>query len=182
MQNESSGPQVIRFGTFELDVRGGELRKRGVKIKLQDQPMRILEMLLASPGLLVTREELRSRLWPSDTTIDFDHSLNKAVNKLREALDDSAENPRFVETIPRRGYRMILPVGIAPPLRTSTAAATSVAVARLVVRENDPEVAQHATALTRNLVARLGQVRGYTGQMQVVAFEGDSARDATHLG
>src|SRR5215469_4389317 len=115
MQNESSGPQVIRFGTFELDVRGGELRKRGVKIKLQDQPMRILEMLLASPGLLVTREELRSRLWPSDTTIDFDHSLNKAVNKLREALDDSADAPRFIETVPKRGYRLLQSVTNAVP-------------------------------------------------------------------
>jgi DNA-binding winged helix-turn-helix (wHTH) protein len=107
MQNESSGPQIIRFSTFELDVRAGELRKQGVKIKLQEQPLRILEMLLAHPGQLVTREELRTRLWPSDTFVDFDHGLNKAINKLREALGDSAESPRFVETIPRRGYRMI---------------------------------------------------------------------------
>ena len=107
MQNESSGPQVIRFGTFELDVRAGELRKRGVKIGLQEQPLRILEMLLAHPGQLVTREELRSRLWPSDTFVDFDHGLNKAINKLREALGDSAESPRFVETLAKRGYRFI---------------------------------------------------------------------------
>src|SRR5436305_282500 len=111
--NESSSPQILRFSTFELDVRAGELRKQGVKIKLQEQPFRILEMLLAHPGQLVTREELRSRLWPSDTFVDFDHSLNKAINKLREALDDSAESPRFVETIPRRGYRMLAPLGKA---------------------------------------------------------------------
>ena len=113
MQNESSGSQIIRFGTFELDVRAGELRKRGAKIRLQEQPLRILEMLLAHPGQLVTREELRSRLWPSDTFVDFDHGLNKAINKLREALGDSAESPRFVETIPRRGYRMIATPGKA---------------------------------------------------------------------
>src|SRR5262245_29437076 len=107
MQNKPSGPQVVRFGTFELDVRAGELRRQGAKIRLQEQPLRILEMLLAHPGQLVTREELRNRLWPSHTFVDFDHGLNKAINKLREALDDSAESPRFVETIPRRGYRMI---------------------------------------------------------------------------
>ena len=105
MQSESSGPQVIRFSTFELDVRAGELRKQGVKIRLQDQPLRILEMLLAHPEQVVTREELRSKLWPSDTFVDFDHGLNKAINKLREALGDSAEAPRFIETVPKRGYR-----------------------------------------------------------------------------
>src|SRR5437773_9259354 len=93
MQKESSSSQIIRFGTFELDVRAGELRKQGVKIKLQEQPFRILEMLLAHPGELVTREELRSRLWLTDTFVDFDHSLNKAINKLREPLDDSSESP-----------------------------------------------------------------------------------------
>jgi len=105
MQDESSGPQVVRFGTFEFNVRAGELRRRGTKIRLQEQPLRILEMLLAHPGQLVTREELRTRLWQSDTFVDSDHGLNKAINKLREALDDSADSPRFVETIPKRGYR-----------------------------------------------------------------------------
>src|SRR5215831_15273534 len=105
MNNESSGSQIIKFGTFELDVRAGELRKQGAKIRLQEQPLRILELLLTHPGQLVTREELRSRLWPSHTFVDFDHGLNKAINKLREALDDSAESPRFVETVPKRGYR-----------------------------------------------------------------------------
>src|SRR5215831_16408300 len=114
MNNESSGSQIIKFGTFELDVRAGELRKQGAKIRLQEQPLRILEMLLAHPGQLVTREELRSRLWPSHTFVDFDHGLNKAINKLREALDDSAESPRFIETLPRRGYRMLSSPGKAP--------------------------------------------------------------------
>src|ERR1700746_3470998 len=95
----SSGSQVIRFGTFELDVRAGELRRRGVRIKLQEQPLQILQMLLANPRQGGTREELRSTLWPANTLIDFDHALNKAIAKLREALGDSAESSRFVETV-----------------------------------------------------------------------------------
>src|SRR5215467_5563204 len=104
MRSETSASQVIRFGTFELDVRAGVLRKLGAKIRLQEQPLRILEMLLTHPGELVTREELRSRLWPSDTVVDFDHGLNKAINKLREALGDSVETPHFIDTVPKRGY------------------------------------------------------------------------------
>src|SRR5215470_16795556 len=99
--------RTVRFGLFEVDLRAGELRKNGVKIKLQDQPFRILVSLLRQPGEVVTREELRRELWPSDTFVDFDHSLNAAVKRLRDALDDSAENPRFIETLPRHGYRFI---------------------------------------------------------------------------
>jgi TolB-like protein len=107
MQSASSGSQTIRFGTFELDVQAGELRSQGVRVRLQDQPLRILEMLLEHPGQVVTREELRERLWPSNSFVDFDHGLNKAINKLREALGDSAENPRYIETLARRGYRFL---------------------------------------------------------------------------
>lgn len=103
-------PQVLRFGAFEADLRAGELRKRGVKIKLQDQPFQVLALLLKHPGEVVTREELRRALWPEDTFVDFDKSLSTAVNRLREALGDEAENPRFVDTLPRRGYRFIAPV------------------------------------------------------------------------
>src|SRR5262249_41706053 len=98
---------IVRFGLFELDLRAGELRKKGVKIKLQEQPFRILVSLLQQPGEVVTREELRRELWASDTFVDFDHSLNAAIKRLRDALDDSAENPRFIETLPRHGYRFI---------------------------------------------------------------------------
>jgi TolB-like protein/DNA-binding winged helix-turn-helix (wHTH) protein/Tfp pilus assembly protein PilF len=97
----------VRFGPFEADFRTGELRKHGVKLKLVGQPLEILAMLLERPGQLVTREELRARLWPTDTFVDFDHGLNAAVNKLRDALSDSAEKPNYVETLPRRGYRFI---------------------------------------------------------------------------
>jgi len=107
---QSSQPAHVQFGVFELDLRAGELRKQGLKIKLQEKPFQVLVLLLERPGELVTREELQKKLWPEDTFVDFDHSMNTAVNKLREALGDSAESPRFIETLPKRGYRFIAPV------------------------------------------------------------------------
>ena len=100
----------MKFGVFELDVSVGELRKNGSKLRLQEQPFQLLAFLLQRAGQVVTREELRQKLWPSDTFVDFDHSLNTAVNKVREALGDSATSPRYVETLARRGYRFIAPV------------------------------------------------------------------------
>src|SRR5947209_4496033 len=102
--------KILRFGTFEVDVSAGELRKQGVRIKLQEQPFHVLTVLLQRPGEVVTREELRSQNWPADTFVDFDNSLNTSINKLREALGDSADNPRFIETMPRRGYRFLAQV------------------------------------------------------------------------
>jgi DNA-binding winged helix-turn-helix (wHTH) protein len=95
---------------FELDLRSGELRKAGSRINLPDQPFRILAVLLEYPGELVTRDELRSRVWPTDTFVDFEHGLNAGIKRLRDALGDSADTPRFIETLPRRGYRFIAPV------------------------------------------------------------------------
>jgi cholera toxin transcriptional activator len=106
-QNKS---RVARFGVFELDLIAGELRKSGVKLRLQEQPFQVLALLLERTGEVVTREELQQKLWPSDTFVDFDHSLNTAINKVREALGDSASSPRYVETLARRGYRFIAPV------------------------------------------------------------------------
>src|SRR5437870_6268283 len=100
-------PRVLRFGLFEVDLRARELRRSGVKLKLQEQPFEVLSLLLERPGEVVTREELRDRLWPADTFVDFDHSVNAAIRRLRDALSDSADTPRFVETLPRRGYRFI---------------------------------------------------------------------------
>ena len=102
--------EQCRFGVFEADLRAGELRKRGLQVRLQEQPFQVLAMLLEHPGEVVTREELQKRLWPSDTFVDFDHGLNKAINKIRDALGDSAESPRFVETVARRGYRFLAEV------------------------------------------------------------------------
>ena len=117
------------FGVFEVDLRAGELRKRGLRVRLQQQPFQVLAMLLEHAGQVVGREELQKRLWPADTFVDFDHGLNKAINKIREALGDSAESPRFVETVGRRGYRFLADVRVADPApcsqpgaRTSTSA------------------------------------------------------------
>ena len=106
-------PGCVRFGVFEVDLRGGELRKYGLRIKLQEQPFQVLVMLLEHAGEVVSREELQKKLWPADTFVDFDHGLNKAINKIREALGDSAGSPRFVETVARRGYRFLAEVKAA---------------------------------------------------------------------
>jgi DNA-binding winged helix-turn-helix (wHTH) protein len=111
----SHSVQVIRFATFEVDLRAGETRKSGLKLKLTGQPFEVLSILLERPGEVVTREELQKRLWP-DTFVDVDHNLNAAINKIREVLGDSAENPRFVETLPRRGYRFIAPIDVGTGL------------------------------------------------------------------
>jgi len=135
MQATPPPARVLRFGIFELDTQSGELRRHGLKIRLPEQAFQILQLLLDRPGDVVTREELRRRLWTSDTSVDFDVGLNSAIRKLRDALDDSAENPRFVETLPRRGYRFIAPVtpvavDDVPELRTSTAAASGSRIRR----------------------------------------------------
>src|SRR5579864_7716592 len=109
----NQGSARRRFGVFEVDLRAGELRRSGLKVKLQEQPFQVLALLLENPGEIVTRDDLRNRLWPADTFVDFEHSLNAAIKRLRDALGDSADNPTFVETVARRGYRFLAPV-IAP--------------------------------------------------------------------
>jgi DNA-binding winged helix-turn-helix (wHTH) protein/Tol biopolymer transport system component len=113
--------EVVRFGVYEVDPRAGELRRNGVKVKIQEQPYQVLALLLERPGEVVTREELKRRLWPADTFVDFDHSLNAAIKRLRDALRDSADNPRFVETLARRGYRFLAPVAGSLPSPLSLA-------------------------------------------------------------
>ena len=99
--------RLIRFGIFEVNLDSGELRRRGVKVKLQEQPLQALLMLLERPGEVTKRDDLQKRLWPSETFGDFDRGLNRAINRLREALGDDADNPRFIETLPQRGYRFM---------------------------------------------------------------------------
>src|SRR5712672_4000940 len=106
----NSSSRVIRCSTFEVNLHTGELRQRGQRIKLQEQPLQVLAALLERPGEMVTREELRGKLWPADTFVDFDQSLNAAIKRLRDALGESAETPVFIETLARRGYRFIAPV------------------------------------------------------------------------
>jgi len=105
--SQSPHEEILRFDDFELYLRAGELRKSGRKIRLQGLPVRVLAILLEMTGEVVTREELREKLWPADTFVDFEHSLNTAIAKLRRALNDEAEKPRFIETLPRRGYRFV---------------------------------------------------------------------------
>src|SRR5438093_2544763 len=102
--------RILRFGVFEFDAHSGELRKHGVKLRLQGRPLQVLQALIERPGEVVTREDLQRRLWPSNVFVDFEHGLNTAANRLRFALGDSAENPRYIETLPRVGYRFITPI------------------------------------------------------------------------
>src|SRR6266478_4548783 len=143
--------RALRFDTFELDLRAGELRKRGVKLRLQGQPLQVLAILLQSAGSLVTREELRSQLWPADTFVDFDHSLHNAVGRIREVLGDSAEIPRYIETLPRRGYRFIAPVEEVQAPRISEAngdkTREAVAVAPPTARQSKTRAALALTLL-----------------------------------
>src|SRR5580704_14860611 len=121
---------IVQFGTFEADLRSGELRKQGKRIKIQELPFHVLTVLLRHPGEVVTREELRNQNWPPDTFVDFDNSLNTAINKLRDALGDSADSPRFIETLPRRGYRFIAPVTGADGTTRGTVAGVNAAAPR----------------------------------------------------
>ena len=107
MASPLSGSGLIRFGVFEADLRAGELRKRGRRVKLEGKPFQVLAALLRQPDEVVTRDELQRELWSADTFVEFDHSLNTAVNKIRDALGDSAQNPTFIETLHRRGYRAL---------------------------------------------------------------------------
>jgi DNA-binding winged helix-turn-helix (wHTH) protein len=115
-------PAPIRFGEFELDVNAGELRRNGVKLRLQPQPFRLLVLLAGRPGALVSREEIRQGLWPEGTFVDFDQSVNFSIKQIRDVLRDIPERPLYIETVPRRGYRFIAPVNTAPeqPARVGT--------------------------------------------------------------
>ena len=118
MPGATQAPTVRRFGSFEVDLRSGELRKNGIRLRLAGQPFQVLAVLVERPGEVVTREELHSKLWPSDTFVDFDHGLNNTIARIREVLDDSSDTPRYVETIPRRGYRFIAPVSDSRPVES----------------------------------------------------------------
>jgi eukaryotic-like serine/threonine-protein kinase len=154
MALETRAQEILRFGTFEVDVRAGELRKQGKRIKVQEQPFHVLTVLLQRPGEVVTREELRNQNWPPDTFVDFDNSLNTAINKLREALGDSPDNPRFIETLPRRGYRFIAPVTRNDGKERSSAAASE-EVAAWPMRSWKVVVAMAVLALAAGTAAEL---------------------------
>ena len=156
MQTAESRPKTRGFGVFEVDERAAELRKRGVRIKLQEQPFQILCLLLDHSGEVVTREELRQKLWPAHTFVDFDRSLNKAMTKLRSALGDSAENPRYVETVPRHGYRFLAPVHHQREKVEASAIAPVPAV------EGQPEVQTRATEERAGAASFFGSLNLHT--------------------
>src|SRR5438132_3834285 len=137
---------TVRFAAFELDSRASELRKQGTKIKLQEQPFQILQVLLQRPGEIVTREELQQKIWPSDTFVDFDHGLYNAIKRLREALGDSAETPRFVETLSRRGYRFV------GKIECDVSQMRSLGVMPLENLSRDPEQEYFAGGMTEALI------------------------------
>src|SRR5437773_2213431 len=128
MDPDPNQKRLAQFGPYRADLRTGELRKHGIRLRLQEQPFQVLAMLLLNQGELVTREQLQKRLWPGDTFVDFDHGLNTAINKLREVLSDSADSPRFIETVPRRGYRFLGPLESLPDGAASQAVTTPQAI------------------------------------------------------
>jgi TolB-like protein/Tfp pilus assembly protein PilF len=154
----NDGSWVIRFSVFEADLRAGELRRNGSKVKLQEQPFQILAMLLERPGEIVTREELRARLWSANTFVDFDHGLNSAIRRLRDALGDSAENPGFVETLGRRGYRFIAPVASRVLQERQHEPIESVAVLPFANRTADPNTDYLSDGITESLINNLSQI------------------------
>ncbi|MGB7334108.1 MAG: winged helix-turn-helix domain-containing protein, partial [Terriglobales bacterium] len=158
---EINGSDRLRFGAYEADLHTHELWKHGTRIKLVGQPFEILAVLVKRPGQLVTREELRAELWPGDTFVDFNHGLNAAVNKLRDALCDSADDPKYIETLPRRGYRFIAEVEQAVSPR----------IAELATAENPGRPASTAQALLPKTVTLNGDVAEVAGVEAVSAFE-----------
>jgi TolB-like protein/Flp pilus assembly protein TadD len=167
----NSSQEIIRFGDFNVDVRTGELRKRGMRVKLQVQPFQVLQVLLEHAGELVTREELQKRIWPADTFVDFDQGLNNAVKRLREALGDDAEKPRFIETLSKRGYRFIASIerlgnGARTPVGPAAAVTVdSIAVLPFTSMSPDPADEFFADGMTDEIINALAQIK----ELHVVA-------------
>jgi cholera toxin transcriptional activator len=169
MAPQPNNIRIARFGVFELDLGTGELRKGGVKLRLQGQPIQVLTLLLERAGDVVTREELRQKLWASDTFVDFDHSLNTAINKVRETLGDSASSPRYVETLARRGYRFIAPVQApaqAPPADGAADSGETASVQRPSQEPPPPAPTMHPELEVP--IPRRGLTRGLFALIQVM--------------
>ena len=172
MDRLRSSQPTIRFGPFELDQVGGELRKGGAKVRLQEQPLQVLQILLQTPGKLITREELQQRIWPSDTFVDFDHGINNAIKRLREALGDTAETPRYIETLPRRGYRFLALVAAVTPKPTA-----SIAVLPFLNLSADPENEFFADGMSEEIINALMQINELhvAGRTSSFSFKGKYA-------
>ena len=156
MNETQSAAPVVRFGTFEVNLQSRELRKHGMRIRLEEKPFQILEMLLEHAGHVVTRQALRERLWP-ETVVSYEHGLNTAVNKLRDLLGDTARSPRFVETLPRLGYRFVAPV-VNPGKPAATAGKRMLLVLPFESLCGDDEQEFFAEGLTEEMISQLGQL------------------------
>src|SRR6266702_4643610 len=174
-------PLRVCFGEFEMDEHAGELRKEGIKVRLQEQPLQILQILLEHPGEVVTREDLRKRIWPSDTFVDFDHGINNAIKRLREALGDTAETPRFVETLPRRGYRFICCTEV--PKKTAARRIQSLAVLPLENLSRDPEQEYFADGLTEALITSLAKISALrvTSRTSAMKYKGVRSKSVPEI-
>ncbi|HET7696614.1 MAG TPA: winged helix-turn-helix domain-containing protein [Vicinamibacterales bacterium] len=181
--------RIVRFGNFEVDLAGGQLHKRGVRIGLREKSFQVLALLLERPGEVVTREELRRRLWPSDVFVDFDNNLNTSVARLREALGDQAEHPRFVETLPRHGYRFIAAVTERLPASGAPAAAPRIVVLPFLNLSGDPAQEYFSDAMTDEIITELAglapdalNVIARTTAMRYKGSRKDVTRIARELG
>jgi TolB-like protein len=170
MQEPAQLRRAVKFGVFEADLATHELRKNGLKIRLQDQPFQVLALLLENRGEVMTREELRQKLWPADTFVDFDNGLNTAINKIREALCDSAESPRYVETLPRRGYRFI------GQSEQPSKKIQSLVVLPLENLSRDPEQEYFADGLTEALITNLAKISALRVVSRTTAMQYKGAR------
>jgi TolB-like protein/Tfp pilus assembly protein PilF len=181
--NSISSRGIVRFGDYELDHDAGELRREGAKVRLQEQPFQILHILLEQPGKVVPREELRKRIWPSDTFVDFDHGINNAIKRLREALGDTAETPLYIETLPRRGYRFKANVDGAPGSLRASAQLDSVAVLPFETANSDPDTDYLAVGIPGSVIHGLSQVPNLrVVSWRSAASEEGSLRDPLGIG
>jgi TolB-like protein len=169
-ESPSSASQRLRFGDFDVDLRSGQLCKRGIRIKLQDQPFQVLHVLLEHAGEMVSREELQKRIWPADTFVDFDQGLNNAIKKLRDALADDAEKPRFIETLSKRGYRFIGHIEVPANVARTAAVPAAITVDSIVVLPfinmgPDREDEFFTDGITEEIINALAQIK----ELHVVA-------------
>src|SRR6184192_4228877 len=166
MQTAIKTRGMVHFGEFELDAAAGQLYRKGAKLRLQEQPSQILQILLQRPGEVVTREELQQKIWPSDTFVDFDHGINNAIKRLREALGDTAETPQYIETLPRRGYRFVGTIQTAQVSSQPNCSIDSIAVFPLFNAASDPDTDYLSVGIPGSVIQSLSRIRG----LRVIAW------------
>ena len=177
MGDFSSSQTIVRFGEFELDQDAGELRRNGTKVRLQEQPLQVLQILLQQPGKVIQRDELQRRIWPSDTFVDFDHGINNAIDRLRKALGDTAETPLYIETLPRRGYRFKATVdGAASKPRAGGAPLDSIAIFPFETASSDPDTDYLAVGIPGSVIHGLSQV----SNLRVISWRSAASEQGQH--